>query len=77
MKKITNELKGKNVKELERETQKLREEVARLKLESKVNAQKDTNTLTKKRKRLAVVLTVLTEKKEIEKLKSAQLTKKK
>ncbi len=70
MKKVRNELKNKNQKELEKEEQKLREEIAKMKLESKVNPVKDSNALVKKRKRLAVVLTLLTEKKETEAVKA-------
>lgn len=68
MKKQTKELKEKTVNELEKTVQNLREEIARLRLELKVNPPKDTNLLFKKKKRLAVVLTILTEKKEIEKI---------
>lgn len=69
MKKKFKDLRGKSRQELGKETIKLREEIAKLMLERKVNQAKDTNILTKKRKTLAVVLTILTEKKEIENLK--------
>lgn len=62
MKKTSSEFKGKSVKDLEKEEKKLREEMAKLKLESKVNPQKDSNFLFKKRKRLAVILTLLNER---------------
>ncbi len=77
MKKLTSELRGRSVNELEKEAQKLREEIAKLKLETKVNAQKDTNVLIKKKKKLAVVLTFLTEKNEIEKVKAESESKNK
>ena len=63
MKNIRSEFKGKAVGELEKEVGKLREEMAKLKFEIKVNPPKDTNALFKKRKRLAVVLTLMGEKK--------------
>ena len=70
MKKTRTELKNKSLKDLEKEEQKLREEIAKMKLEAKVNPLKDTNALVKKRKRLAVVLTLLSEKKETEAVKA-------
>lgn len=65
MKKIANEIKEKNFKELGKEIALLREEIGKLKLEAKVNPQKDSNAIFKKRKRLAVLLTVLAQRKEI------------
>ncbi len=70
MKKEIKELKSKSLSELEKQALSLREEIAKLKLEIKVNPAKDTNLLMKKRKKLAVILTVTTEKKETEKFKS-------
>lgn len=67
--KITKELREKTIKELEKEIVSLREDMAKSKLSFKVNPQKDTNLLSKKRKKLAVILTLLTEKKMIESLK--------
>lgn len=64
MKKIVSEFKGKALGELEKEKQKLRLEIAKLKLEFKANPQKDTNLMFKKRKRLAVVLTLMNERKD-------------
>jgi len=69
MRKLSANFKEKSVKELEKEITKLREEIAKLRVESKVNQPKDTNLLFKKRKQLAQILTILTEKKELEKLK--------
>lgn len=69
MKKETKELKSKSLSELEKQAQSLREEIAKLKLEIKVNPAKDTNLLRKKRKKLAAILTIIAEKKETEKLK--------
>ena len=56
-------------KELIKEAQLLREEIAKLQLSFKSNPAKDTNLLMKKRKQLAVLLTVFTEKNEVENLK--------
>lgn len=67
MKKEIEELKTKTVKELTKLAQDLRVKIAKLQLENKVNKPKDTNILTKEKKRLARVLTVLTEKQELEK----------
>ena len=73
MKKKISELKGKSKDELEKEVQALREEISKLKLEFKVNPGKDTNILAKKRKKLAVILTLIGEKKEIEKINPDEL----
>lgn len=69
MKKIVKNLKAKTISELEKDKISLIEEIAKLKLSEKVIPQKDKNLLFKKRKKLAVLLTVLTEKKELEKIK--------
>jgi len=62
MKKITKTYREKNSGELVKEIQSLREEIAKLQLSFKSNPPKDTNILMEKRKQLAVLLTVLTEK---------------
>jgi len=69
MKKEIKELRQKTIKELEGEISNLRQEIAKLKIEAKVNPLKNTNFLRKKKKQLARLLTVLTEKKEEERLK--------
>jgi ribosomal protein L29 len=66
MKKITKLYQEKSLKELEKESQLIRQEIAKLRLSLKTSPQKNTNLLIKKRKQLAVLLTVSTEKKEIE-----------
>ena len=68
MKKIINELREKSFKELEKEKHNLYEEMAKYRVERKINMQKDTNIMAKKKKKLALVLTLLTEKKELESL---------
>lgn len=65
MKKITKMYHEKTSKELVKEADSLREEIAKLQLSFKSNPPKDTNSLVKKRKQLAVLLTVLSEKKEV------------
>lgn len=65
MKKITKIYHEKTSKELVKDVNSIREEIAKLQLSSKSNPPKDTNSLVKKRKQLAVILTVLSEKKEV------------
>jgi ribosomal protein L29 len=62
-----NELRAKTIRELEKEAEEIRKEIAKLKLDAEVNPLKDTNFLVKKRKRLAVILTLISEKKMLEK----------
>ena len=65
MKKITKIYLEKSGKELVKEANSIREEIAKLQLSFKSNPPKDTNSLIKKRKQLAVLLTVLSGKKEV------------
>jgi len=65
MRKTTKIYSGKTSKELEKEVGLLREEIAKSVMSFKSNPPKDTNSLTKKRKQLAVLLTLLSEKKEV------------
>lgn len=62
MKKITQDLNEKKVSELEKEAIALRIEMGKMKLEKAANPAKDTNLLSKKKKRLAQVLTILSDK---------------
>ncbi len=62
MRKAAKELRVKTVEELEKEAQTLRGEIAKMAIEAKIKPEKDTNTIFKKRKRLAVVLTMITQK---------------
>ena len=64
MKKITKEYQNKEVKELENQRGALMEEITKLTLSKKSTPPKDTNLLFKKKKKLAVLLTVLSLKKE-------------
>lgn len=65
-KKIIETYRGKSIPELEKNRLQLVKEIALLKLDLKVNPPKDTNALFKKRKTLAVLATILQEKKAIE-----------
>jgi len=64
MKKITKDYQNKEIKELEKEKSALREEIVKLTLSKKSTPPKDTNLLFKKKKKLAVLLTVLSLKKD-------------
>lgn len=66
MKKLTKEVTDKSIQELTKEAQKIREEIAKLMVEQKVKPQKDTNFIAKKKKQLAVILTILQGKKDLE-----------
>lgn len=68
MKKITKEFEDKIISALEKESGEMRKEIAIMTVNTRVNPAKDTNTITKKKKRLAVLLTVITQKKMSEKL---------
>lgn len=59
MRKITKELQGKKVGELEKEVNTLREEIARYRVDAVANQPKDKNVVQKKKKRLAQVLTII------------------
>ncbi len=63
MRKNTKIYSEKTSKELMKEAGLLREEIAKLQLSFKSNPPKDTNSIVKKKKQLAVLLTVLSEKK--------------
>lgn len=69
MKKLTKDLRIKTAKELTLRENALRQEIGKLTVEFKTNPPKNTNQLFRKRKELAVVLTILQEKKDLEELK--------
>ncbi|MBW7960324.1 50S ribosomal protein L29 [Patescibacteria group bacterium] len=69
MKKIIKEIRSKSIAELEKQRVSLAEEIAKMKLSKKAIPQKDTNLLKKKRKQMAILLTIMTEKKELEDIK--------
>ncbi len=62
MKKQLKELHAKSIQDLQKEIISVRTEVAKLKVESKVKPQKDTNIIKKREKYIAHILTVITEK---------------
>lgn len=64
MKKQIEDLKEKSRKELETEINKTIEEIARLTVESKLENQKDTNLIMKKKKYVAQLKTVVNSIKE-------------
>lgn len=57
-------IRDENVQELRIRTQQLKEDIARLSIEAMVNRPKNTNGIAKKKQELAVVLTIIGEKKE-------------
>lgn len=69
MKKILETYRKKSLRELEKDINKLKKEIAQLRLEFKINPPKDTNLLSKMRKQLAQLLTIYQEKKLEEDLK--------
>lgn len=73
MKKKILELRNKTRAELENVAKKSREEIAKLSLEINIKPPKDSNLIIKKKKELAVILTILGEKEELEKLNQAKL----
>lgn len=68
MKKLVKEMSTKSMKELEKKVQENQLDIAKLQLEAKTNPQKDTNLLFKKRKQVAVFLTLINEKQAAETL---------
>jgi len=69
MKKNIKNLREKDIKELNKEIEILKEEIAKLNLSKKSSPVKDTNLLFKKRKQLAILLTILNEKKAVVEIK--------
>lgn len=63
MKKTVTKTAQKTEAELHKELGQLRNEITKSKLESKMSPQKDTNANMKKRKQIAVILTILNSKK--------------
>lgn len=57
-----SELQNKSLHELQKEESGLRQEIARLRIDMAANPPKDTNILKKKSKRLAQVLTIVSQK---------------
>lgn len=72
MKKFYKKINSQSIKDLEKEIAKLRGDIAKETLTVKVNPPKDSNSVFKKRKTLAVYLTVLSEKRELETLQKVK-----
>ena len=68
MKKYANEFRKQNPQDLVKESMKLKNEINKLKIEWGINKPKNTNIISNKLKRLSVLMTILGEKKELEKL---------
>jgi len=64
MKKSVIKMAQKTESELHKEIAQLRSEIIKSTLENTMSPQKDTNANMKKRKRIAVILTVLNQKKQ-------------
>jgi ribosomal protein L29 len=73
MKKYANEIRKKTLKDLEKEYSDLKNEIEKLKIDWVVNKPKNTNVISNKRKRLSVLQTILSEKRELEKLDPTSL----
>lgn len=65
MKKNVKDLMDKELKILEKEMQDLIKDIAQAKINNSVNRFKDTNTIVKKQKQLAVLLTVINQKRSL------------
>ncbi|MDP3974646.1 MAG: hypothetical protein Q8P65_01505 [bacterium] len=68
MKKYAIEFRKQSEVELVKESLKLKNEINKLKIEWGINKPKNTNIISNKLKRLSVLMTILGEKKELEKL---------
>lgn len=75
--KHVEELTKKSVKELEKDVHDIRNDIAKLTLEKVVQPVKDTNIIKKKKKQLAVLLTVLSSNIQTEKVKPVKVIKNK
>ncbi len=70
MKKYASEYRKKTTSELEKEKINLNGEVNKLKIEWGINKPKNTNVISNKLKKLSVLMTILSEKKELDKLEN-------
>ncbi len=66
MKKLTKEYEKKSVADMEKEVSGLRAEIAKIRLESRVTPQKDTNAVRTKKKRIASLLTMINDRRMAE-----------
>ncbi len=65
MKRSFQELSNKTEKELQKDMETIRSEMMKMQMESVSNPQKDSNVISKKKKRLAMVLTAVNQKREM------------
>lgn len=72
MKKMVKDLRSMSIEQLEKEIIVLREEISKLRLEQNTRTKKDTNIVAKKCNKLAIMLTLITEKKEQELIKKTK-----
>ncbi len=70
MKKYANEYRKKTTSDLEKEKIDLIGEINKLKIEWGINKPKDTNVISNKLKKLSVLMTILSEKKDRDRLES-------
>lgn len=64
MKKMTQDYIKKSAADIRKEVSELRTTIGKLQLERKVSPQKDVNTIAKNKKKIAVLLTILSSKNE-------------
>lgn len=72
MKKSFKEVMNKKVSELEKEMHTVKDEIVKIAMEAGSNPQKDTNSISKKRRRLAVLMTAMNQQKEAEAFKNTK-----
>jgi ribosomal protein L29 len=72
MKKLVKQYEEKTIALLQKEAGEMRKEIGKLMIEAGTNPQKDTNTLMKKRRSLAVLMTILSRKQLLEATKTVK-----
>lgn len=68
MKKYAKEFRKQTLQDLVKENMKFKNEINKLKIEWGISKPKNTNIISNKLKRFSVLMTILSEKKELEKL---------
>lgn len=68
MKKVTRDLAGKSIEELQKEVATLKADIAKLFSTRRAKPEKDTNMVVKKQKRMAAALTLITQKNSVRQL---------
>jgi ribosomal protein L29 len=72
MKKYVVDLRKKTIKELEKEVQDIKKDIMKARIDWKINRPKDTNLISNKKKKLSVLMTVLYEMRELEKIRKTK-----